>query len=145
MLKALIWPVLTFTFVVLCAAFAFGQMPPGDPKLGNKLGMMELNNSGQDGEVTLFGRNGGKETLVVVSMEGTPHHAEPAEIHTGKSRFCDAISPAAVYPLNSVVNGKSQTLLHVPIMRLLSGRYSVIVSTSAANPRHYVSCGALFL
>lgn len=138
-------PIMTFLFVVLCATFAFGQMPPGDPRLGNKLGMMELNNSGQDGEVTLFGRDGGKSTLVVIATEGAPHHAQPAAIHLAKSRYCDAIEPAAVYPLNNVVSGKSQTLLHVPILRLLSGRYSVLIGTSAANPRRFVSCGALYM
>lgn len=128
-----------------CVSVATAQMPPGDPKLGTKLGMQELNNSGQDGDVTLFGRDGGRATLVVVAVEGAPHRAEPIAIHASRSVFCDAIAPARLYPLKDLVNGRSTTLVHVPIMKLLSGHYSVVVARSAAAPTSYASCGSLHL
>lgn len=131
--------------LLACAGLAAAQMPPGDPKLGTQVAMQELNNSGQDGNVTLFGREGGKMTLVVIALEGAPHRPIPASVHLSKSAFCDAIAPAAAYPLKPLTNGKSSTLLNVPIMHLLNGHYSVVVSQSAASPTHYTSCGALRL
>ena len=111
--------VATCTLLLACAGLALAQMPPGDPKLGTQVAMMELNNSGMTGDVTLFGRAGGKQTLVVVHLEGAPHHPVPVSIHRSRSAFCDAIAPAVTYPLTELRNGKSATLLAVPIMKLL--------------------------
>jgi hypothetical protein len=143
--KAKLGFVATATLLLFCAGLAFAQMPPGDPKLGTQVAIMELNNSGMNGDVTLFGKAGGKQTLVVVHVEDAPHHPVPVSIHLSRSAFCDAIAPTATYPLTDLHNGKSATLVAVPIMRLLNGHYSVVTSQSAASPKRFTSCGALRL
>lgn len=134
---------LALAFALGCTTFAAAQMPPGDPGLGNKLGIQNMNNSGEAGEVTLFGRNGGRSTLVVVNVQGSPHRPQPVGVH--RARTCDSAAPASVYHLNNLVNGHSATLLtNVPILKLLSGNYSVMVGSQMSNPTHYVACGHLY-
>jgi len=120
-------------------------MPPGDPKFGNKLGMQTLNNSGEDGEVTLFGKDGGRRTLVVVNIEGAPH-IRPQPVSIRHASDCDKISPAQPISLHWLFNGHSSTLVDIPIMKLLSGNYAVVVgSRLLESTPHYVACGHLYL
>lgn len=131
---------LAAAIVLGSTAFAAAQIPPGDQGLGWRLGVMQQNNSGQVGDVTLF-RHGAHQTLVVIRLEGAPHHPQPAHIHRG--RDCNHLDPTPAFPLNNVVNGRSSTMVNVPIDTLLSGNYSVNVHASAANLTHYVACGNL--
>lgn len=133
--------ILAFALALGATGLALAQMPPGDQGLGVKLGIEQQSNSGEVGEVTLF-RHGPRQTLVVINIQGAPHHPQPAHIHRGRS--CDALDPVPAYPLNNVVNGHSSTLVNASIDRLLSGNYSVNVHESAANLRHYVACGHLY-
>ncbi len=112
---------------------------PTDHGLGIKLGIQEFNNSGQVGWVTLFRR--GDKTLVAITLDGTSRR-EPAHIHRAKS--CDdpsEVDPAVVVPLADVVGGKSSTTINVPVSRLLSGNYAVVVHSP--NGGSYVACGHL--
>ncbi len=112
---------------------------PTDHGLGVKLGIQQLNNSGQVGWVQLFKRN--SKTVVAISLEGT-HSREPAHIHRAKS--CDSIAdiePAVVAPLADVVDGKSITTVNLPIERMLSGNYAVVVHSP--NGGSYFACGHL--
>lgn len=131
--------ILSLAIVLGTTAFAVAQIPPGDQGLGTRLGLMQQNNSGQVGDVTLF-RRGADRTLVVLRIEGAPHHPEPAHVHRGT---CERLDPVPAYPLNNVVNGRSSTIVNAPIGKLLSGNYSVNVHASAANLKHYVACGHL--
>jgi len=143
MSKRIVRTFLALAFALGCSGLATAQMPPGDPGLGNKLGIQEMNNSGEAGEVTLFGRNGGRSTLVVVNVQGSPHRPQPLGIH--RARTCESAEPAAAFHLNNLVNGHSATLLpNVAILRLLSGNYSVMIGSQMSNPTHYVSCGHLY-
>jgi hypothetical protein len=135
--------ILALTIAFGYTGLASAQYPPGDPKLGTKLGVMDMNNSGEAGEVTLFGKDGGHRTLVVVSLQGAPHRPQPASIH--RADGCDRISPVAPIALGALRNGHSETLVNVPIMRLLSGNYSVMVGSQLSNPTRYVACGHLYL
>lgn len=102
-------------------------------------GIGEQNGSGQIGTITLYPR--GHKTLVRVELYGEPTGAvEPAHIHWGE---CPKINPVPAYPLHSVVGGRSQTLIDVPVSKLLDGHYSVNVHQSAKNLKHYVACGYL--
>jgi hypothetical protein len=112
---------------------------PTDYGRGIKLGIQQLNNSGQVGWVTLFSRDG--KTLVAITLDGTSRR-EPAHIHRAKS--CDApseIDPAVVAPLADVVGGKSSTTVNLPTARLLSGNYAVVVHSP--NGGSYFACGHL--
>jgi Cu/Zn superoxide dismutase len=115
------------------------QSYPGDSGAGIELGMAAQNASGEVGTVTLFRR--GEKTLVVLKLSGAPHGPQPAHVHRGT---CETLDPKPAYPLANAVDGRSQTLLPVPIDRLLSGNYSVNVHQSTTNIARYVSCGHLY-
>ena len=113
---------------------------PGDSGAGVRRGMEQQNNSGEVGEVALYPQ--GQNTRVVVTINGEPGgRTQPAHIHRGQS--CASIDPKPAYPLHNVVNGKSSTIVNIPIDRLLSGNYAVNVHESPTNIAHYVSCGHL--
>jgi hypothetical protein len=134
---------LTSALVLVCTSFALAQYPPGDPKLGTKLGIMELNNSGEAGELALYGKDGGKRTLVVVNIEGAPH-IRPQPVAIRRSNDCEKISSSEVQSLHWLVNGHSSTLVDIPILKLLVGSYSVVVGSRLLDPTHYVSCGHMY-
>ena len=115
------------------------QVVPGDAGAGVQRGVQELNNSGQVGDITLFGRGG--QTRVVLTLKGGAG-SEPAHLHRGKA--CDQpIDPKPAYGLANVVSGRSSTTVNATIDKLLSGNYVVIVH-SASNVNHYVACGQLY-
>ena len=129
--------VLSLVLVLAVTGVAAGQAT--DAGLGTQRGMEQQNNSGQAGFVTLFPR--GARTMVSIRLDGAPAGStEPAHVHRGE---CPKINPAPAFPLNPVVNGRSTTLLNVPLSRLVSGNYSVNVHASTKNLAHYVSCGYL--
>ncbi len=112
---------------------------PTDAGRGIKLGIQQLNNSGQVGWVQLFKRN--DKTTFVITLEGG-HGREPAHIHRAKD--CDSpedIQAAVAYPLSDVVGGKSTTTVNIPLDKALSGNYAVVVHS--ANGGAYVACGHL--
>jgi hypothetical protein len=136
--------------IALTLAFAtpaLAQLPPGDQGLGTKLGMRELNNSGQVGEMTLF-KHGPNETLVVLKLDSANGKTEAAHIHRGHTQpgqenSCDNLDPKPTFVLHPVVNGRSATLVKASEDRLLSGNYVINVH-SQSNLAHYVSCGELY-
>jgi hypothetical protein len=139
--------------LITLAAIAFAtptlaQSPPSDAgaSAGTKLGMRELNNSGQTGFVTLFS-HGTNEALVIVSVAAPDGVTEAAHIHRGRTKpgqenSCDNLDPKPAYVLHPVVNGRSATLVKAPEDKLLSGNY--VINVHAQNDlAHYVSCGEL--
>jgi hypothetical protein len=126
---------------------ALAQLPPGDEGTGTKLGMRQLNNSGQAGEMTLFA-HGPNETLVVLKVASAEGKTEAAHIHRGhtapdQENSCDNLDPKPTYILHPVVNGNSKTLVKASEEKLLSGNYVINVH-SQSNVAHYVSCGELY-
>ena len=140
------------SFLITVAAMAFAtpalaQLSPSDEGAGTKLGMRELNNSGQAGEMTLFAR-GPHETLVVLKLASAEGRTEAAHIHrghteSGQENSCDNLDPKPTYVLHPVVNGRSSTLVKASEDKLLSGNYVINVH-SQSNLAHYVSCGELY-
>lgn len=97
------------------------------------------NNSGQKGSFTLTESDG--KVTAVLKIDDEPKGAtEPAHIHVGS---CP--TPGAVkFPLNSVVNGTSTTVLATTIETLKGmGALAVNVHKSATQSNVYVSCGDL--
>jgi len=95
------------------------------------------NGSGQTGVATLTAA--GDKTKVDITMNGEPSGAnEPAHIHPGP---CKTLNPAPKYPLNPIVNGKSSTVVDVPISTLQSGTMAINVHESSAAIQNYVACG----
>jgi hypothetical protein len=96
------------------------------------------NNSGQTGtaELTDMG-NGTTKVVVVVSSNGTTN-PQPIHIHNGT---CDTLDPKPAYPLTSVVDGKSETIVNVSVADLLSKPYAINVHKSATEASVYTACG----
>jgi hypothetical protein len=104
----------------------------------------EQNNSGQSGTVTFSLAEDGTSVTVEINISGGSEVPQPAHIHTGT---CDNLDPKPFYPLNSVVNGRSVTVItEADIENLdydLYNQFSVNVHKSAAEASVYVSCGEI--
>jgi len=95
--------------------------------------------SGQSGTAVFQGD--GDKTKIVLSMVGKKFSLpQPAHIHLGK---CP--TPGAVkYPLNNVVNGKSETVVAVKIEDLFADLpLAVNVHESVEKSSVYTACGDL--
>lgn len=99
----------------------------------------EEGKSGQMGTAVLTGMAGKTKVTLYVSG-GTKGVAQPAHIHVG---VCPGVG-AVKYGLNSVVDGKSETVLNVNIGDFRKmGPLAVNVHKSAAQVGVYVACGEL--
>lgn len=96
------------------------------------------NNSKQDGQAFLNDTPSGLRIKLQVKNEPAGA-SEPAHVHQGT---CANLNPAPWKPLNNVVNGVSVTTLSgVTLAQLKKSHYAINVHQSAANLKHYVSCG----
>jgi hypothetical protein len=78
-------------------------------------------------------------TKVTIDISGGSAVAQPAHIHAG---HCGpTLDPRPAYPLTSVVNGKSETVVPVDTHDLTGGTFAINVHKSAAEASIYVSCG----
>jgi hypothetical protein len=94
------------------------------------------NNSGETGTATLTNVTDGVQ--VVVALKGAPSTAQPAHIHTGTCADLKGV----VYPLTSVTNGSSTTVVKgITIDQLLKSPMAINVHKSAADLATYVACG----
>jgi len=102
-----------------------------------KISLLAQNNSGISGQATLEGEEG--KTKVEIEVSGVAANSSmPAHIHMGA---CP--TPGAVkYPLTNIVNGKSETVLNIPLSQL-KGELPLAVNLhkSAAEASVYTSCG----
>jgi len=96
------------------------------------------NNSKQDGQAFLNDTAAGLK--VKLQLKNEPAGAsQPAHIHQGT---CAKLDPAPWKALSNVVNGVSVTTLPgVTLAQLKKAHYAINVHESAANLKHYVSCG----
>jgi len=127
----------------LTAAPAIAQAPPGGVPLGAGLqrGVMELNNSGQTGFVTLFSH--GSSTHLVTALEGTlGGRVQTVAVQRGKT--CDAITPGIVARSADMVHGTSRGDVMMAQSRLLSGNYVVVVYSNNTPGGRPVACGQLY-
>ncbi|MBV8727571.1 MAG: hypothetical protein JO233_07280 [Candidatus Eremiobacteraeota bacterium] len=102
------------------------------------INMGALNGSKQNGTASIKDVSGG--VWVKVSVFNEPKGAsEPAHIH---QRSCKNINPAPWKVLSNVVNGTSTTTVKgISVATLKKAKYAINVHQSAANLKHYVSCG----
>jgi len=129
--------------LLLSSAPASAQAPPGGVPLGAGLqrGVMGLNNSGQNGFVTLFTQGG--QTRLVTSLEGTlPGRVQTVAVQRGKT--CDAIQPGIVVRSADLVHGISRGTIPMTEGRLLSGNYVVVVYSNNTPGARQVACGQLY-
>ena len=95
------------------------------------------NNSGQNGSATLMPE--GDTTKVVIEIPNMPAGvAQPAHIHLGR---CDKLDKAPKWRLEDVKDGRSVTVVPVPLDVILKDRTAINVHKSADEAQIYVSCG----
>ena len=109
---------------------ALAQSGPVTAQLG------EQNKSGETGTATITSQ--GNKTQVVLQIKGAPAEAQPAHIHDGT---CASLDPKPRIPLQNVVNGKSTTVLDMPLAEVKKG--AINVHKSASDLKTYVACGDL--
>lgn len=98
-----------------------------------------LNNSGEHGTAVLTQESNGVK--VVISLDGAPKDAQPTHIHAGT---CANISKAPEYPLSSVVDGKSTSVVPgVTLADLTAGAHAINIHKSATELGTYVACGTI--
>lgn len=97
------------------------------------------NDSHEDG-VAILTEEGAK-VRVRVSVSNSPKDVpQPAHIHLGSCSNPEAIK----YPLNSVVNGFSETVLDTTFAQMqLAGKLAINIHKSADEAGIYYSCGNL--
>jgi hypothetical protein len=128
--------------VLLSSAPAVAQSPGGVPLgAGLQRGVESLNNSGQDGFVTLF--KAGAATRLVTALEGTlAGRVQTVAIARGKS--CDDVQPGIVARSADMVHGMSRGSVPMSEDRLVSGNYVVVVYSSNTPGSRLVACGQLY-
>jgi len=98
------------------------------------------NGSKQDGQAFLNDTAAGLRVKLQVKNEPSGA-SEPAHIHQGT---CAKLNPAPWKPLSNVVGGVSVTTIpNLTLAELKKGQYAINIHQSAANLKHYVSCGDL--
>ena len=127
---------------LLTTTVASAQSYPGDSGTGTQLGIEQVNNSGQVGMVTLLNR--GAETRVLVHLEGTaPGRVQSVRIYRGHS--CEDFVPGGpAYFLNDLKNGESRSTVKLPVAKLLSGNYNVVIFSANTAGVPATACGHLY-
>jgi len=100
--------------------------------------MKALNGSNETGTAVVTQAADGLKVVVTLknAPAGTP---QPMHIHVGT---CAKINAAPEYPLASVVDGKSTSVVKgVKLADLLAAQYAINVHKSAKDIATYVSCG----
>lgn len=111
-------------------AFAAEKMPI-------TINLEAQNDSGESGSATLTPE--GDNTKVVIELPNAPAGvAQPAHIHMGT---CANLDKAPKWKLESVIDGKSTTLVPVSLKTILKDKTAINVHKSPAEIQVYVACG----
>ena len=97
------------------------------------------NNSGQGGIASLTPE--GDTTRVVIEIPNMPAGvSQPAHVHLGR---CGKLNKAPKWRLEDVRDGRSLTVVPVPLDVILKDKSAINVHKSAAEMQMHVSCGNL--
>jgi hypothetical protein len=100
--------------------------------------LAEQNSSGESGTATLTAT--GASTRVVLELKNPTTDSQPAHIHRGT---CENLDPDPLYGLVNVIQGRSETVVNVPLSELTTGGLALNVHQSNAKLNEYVACGNL--
>lgn len=90
----------------------------------------------QPGTVTLTAMSSNQTQVVLNIQPGPAGVQQPAHIHDGG---CPGVG-AVKYPLTTVVDGKSTTMVNASLSDLLAGNFAINVHKSTSEAGVYVSC-----
>ena len=97
------------------------------------------NNSNEKGSATLTEE--GTKTKVSVNVTGAPAGVpQPLHIHKGT---CAQLDPKPAYGLATLINGKSETTIDVPLASLQGDKFAINGHKSAQDVNTYVFCGEI--
>jgi hypothetical protein len=95
-----------------------------------------LNDSGVTGTALLTDLRDGS-TRVVINVDPAGHLNMPAHIHPGT---CVELVPQPLYPLESVVDGDSETVVSRSLSELLAGDLALNLHVSFEDMGTYAAC-----
>ncbi len=114
--------------------------PTAMMKKTSQVTMTAENGSKQTGTVTFTSTADNRTEVVIAVTAGAAGVAQPAHIHAGS---CPGVGEVK-FPLNSVVDGKSTTIVDTPFMDIWNQLpLAVNIHKSDVDVKTYVSCGAL--
>ena len=105
-----------------------------------RLTLIDENGSGEDGSAQLTDLGDGTTKVELIMLNAPEGAEQPAHIHKGT---CTTLDPKPAYPLETVKEGKSTTIVKVTLADLTKEKYAINVHKSAAEASIYVSCGNL--
>src|SRR6476661_10691302 len=105
-----------------------------------RITLIDENGSGEDGSAQLTDMGDGTTKVELIMLNAPEGAVQPSHIHKGS---CANLDPNPAYPLNDVKEGKSTTVVKVPLADLTKEKYAINVHKSAAEATVYVSCGNL--
>gem|GEM_PF-837339 len=83
----------------------------------------------------------GNQTRVVATRSNPPAGAaQPARIH---EETCASSNPKPRYPLQSLVDGRPETVVDVPLAELLAGQFAIDVNEAQQRVNTSVACGEI--
>ncbi len=133
-----------FVLLVMAALLAFAFSPAqhsfAQGKKVVRVTLIDENGSGEDGSAQLTDQGDGTTKVELIMLNAPEGAVQPAHIHKGT---CANLDPAPQYPLESVTNGRSTTIVKASLTDLTNDKHAINVHESAQNPRRYVSCGNL--
>ncbi len=103
-----------------------------------RLTLAEQKGSGQSGTATLTA-DGDAKTRVVVELSNPPGPAQPSHVHSGT---CDDIGEV-VQPLESVQDGRAETVVPMSLDELRRGRLIVHAHKSETESKVSVACAEI--
>jgi len=125
-------PVLGLVAMVIFVSGTFAEAQDVSINLGPQ------NSSGESGTATLSDV-GGNKTKVVIAVTGQPAGVpQPVHVHKGT---CAQLDPAPAYGLTTLTDGKSETVIDLPLSTLQKERFAINGHKSAQEATTYVFCG----
>lgn len=94
--------------------------------------------SGQNGTAILTPLAGGKTEITIKVANPPSAIAQPAHVHEGT---CANLNKAPKYPLTSVINGTSTTVVNVDLETMMKTPHAINVHKSGPEAAIYVACG----
>lgn len=127
------------SFGLALAAAAVGLSSIASAAMPTQFKLTAQNGSGETGTATLL--QGVDGLIVTVRTKGGGDDPQPIHIHKGT---CAKLDPKPMYPLTTLVNGKSETKLKgVKLADLEKGHYAINIHKSTKDIPTYVTCGNL--